>query len=404
MPFGRRTFLTAAPRPRLCLRRIALAAGLALLPAAGEAATMCRAAIQPAPPVNACTGPQRISIAAVGDVLLHAPLQRRGYASPDGFRDIWRQAEAFLSRADIAYANLEGPMAPGIANGRAPQRDPGPVLDGRVYSGYPLFNYHPRVAAQLKASGVDIVSTANNHAMDRGPAGADLTLAALEAAKLKATGTIRRGAPRAFVTYTPSPMGAVAWIACSYDTNGLSDPGRQVLLCYRDQAELLALIAREAGRREVGAVIVTPHWGGEYSHAPDSRQKRLARAMAAAGATAVLGAHPHVIQPWEWVPGVNGTQTLVVYSLGNFVSAQMGSLSRRTGALAWLELCRGKSGLVAAQAGWLPLVMHWTQAGPYLVAAGTGAPGQAAQGRALAARLLPAGGLKLDFVCTQTGG
>lgn len=387
----------------MSLRRLALAAACALLPGLAEAA-MCRAVIESAPPVNACSGPQRVSIAAVGDVLLHASLQRRGYASAEGFRDIWRQAEAFLRRADIAYANLEGPIAPGVTRGRGQGRDPGPVLDGRVYSGYPLFNYHPRVAAQLKASGVDIVSTANNHAMDRGPAGADLTLAALEAAQLKATGTIRRGAARGFVAYTPSKLGAVAWIACSYSTNGLADPGRQVLQCYRDRAELLALIAREARRGDVAAVIVTPHWGAEYSHAPDARQKDLARAMAAAGATAVIGAHPHVIQPWEWVPGANGTRSLVIYSLGNFVSAQMGSLSRRTGALAWLELCRGRSGAVAAQAGWMPLVMHWTQAGPYLVAAGSNAPGQAPQGRALAARLLPQDGLKLDFICTEARG
>lgn len=367
---------------------------LAALWAGPTQAQSCRPVIEPA---RAC--PNGLSIAAVGDMLLHRPLQARGYASPDGFRRIWLRAEPFLRRADIAYANLEGPVAAGITAGFAQANDPGPVLDGRIYTGYPRFNYHARIAGQLKAAGFDIVSTANNHAMDRGPLGADRTLAALDAAGLAHTGTIRAGAPRAFVTHVPTRAGPVAFIACSYDTNGISDPGRQVLRCFRDRAELLALTAQQANRPDVAAVIVTPHWGTEYSHSPNWQQRDLARALAAAGATAIIGAHPHVIQPMEWLDGPRG-RVLVAYSTGNFVSAQLNSLSRRTGILAWLDLCptAGRRHSVAS-AGWLPLVMYRTDQGPWLDVAGTGATGLSAQARALAARLLPAGGTRLDLVC-----
>ncbi len=376
------------------LRRLLCAVAVALAPGLADAA-QCRLVL----PERSCTG--GITIAAVGDILLHSALQARGYASPDGFRDIWRLAEPYLARADIAYANLEGPTAPGVTRGFAPVADPGPVLDGRVYSSYPRFNYHPRIARQLAAAGFDIVSTANNHAMDRGTLGADRTIAALNAARLPFAGTVAAGAARQFVTQIQTRAGVVAFIACSYDTNGIADPHRQVLLCYRDRAELLGLIA--AAARVAAAVIVTPHWGQEYSHTPDEQQKALARAMAAAGATAIIGAHPHVIQPWVWLPSPQG-RSLAIYSTGNFVSGQLQSLSTRTGLLAWLELCPSRTGLVVTGTAWLPLVMHRTPSGPWLRPAGSGSAGIEGQARALAARLLPEPTTTMDLQCTAPQG
>lgn len=338
-------------------------------------------------------------IAAVGDVLLHQALQRRGFADPAGFRALWRPAEPVLALADIVYGNLEGPVAPGLARGNRPRPDPGAVFDGQVHSGYPFFNYHPSVIAGLKASGFDVVSTANNHAMDRGSRGADLTIAALRSAGMAYTGTIARGAPRAFAAYTPTPLGRIAWIACSYSTNGLADPGRQVLLCYRDRQELLALVRREAARGDVAGVIVTPHWGIEYSHAPDANQRRLARELAAAGATAVIGTHPHVIQPWDWLSGPSGRAVPVVYSTGNFVAAQ-GGLSRRTGIVALMELCRAPGGgLAVARAGPVPTLMRFTTRGPEISMVAEGATGISADAARLVSRIAGQGTLGARYLC-----
>lgn len=373
-------------------------AGCADGPAA-EGPRQCTPAPEAAPaPLNACGGGARVTVASVGDVLLHAALQRRGYA--EGFDAIWGRAAPWLESADIVTANLEGPAAAGVARGGRPADDPGPVFDGVVYSGYPQFNYHPSAIDALRALGVDLVSTANNHALDRGTRGVDATLAALAARGMAHTGTIARGAPRDFATRLDTPLGPVAFIACSYDTNGIADPGRQVLLCHRDRAELLALVRAEAAR---GAVIVLPHWGVEYSHRPTSRQRALARDLAGAGATAVIGAHPHVVQPWETVEGAAGVQVPVIHSLGNFVSAQ-GALARRTGIIVRVELCRGSRGRpVAAGAGWVPVMMLWTPRGPELYRPRPGADAGPGAARALVERLIPGRDLSVAAQCRPDG-
>ncbi len=373
---------------------------------------LCRAEIKHiAPPISACVGSARVKLAAVGDVLLHRPLQRRGYSAKDGFQGLWRAAAPIFRAADIAYANLEGPVAPGVTRGFNLTADPGPVFDNRVYSSYPMFNYHPRVIGDLKAMGITLVSTANNHAMDRGSRGADLTIKALKSHKLPFMGTIPAGGPREFITFTKTRLGPIAWIACSFSTNGIPDPNRQVLHCYTDRAELLGLISRAAARSDIAGVIVTPHWGYEYHHSPNANQKRLAHEMVAAGATAVIGTHPHVVQPWEFPKRPDGSQSLIIYSTGNFVSGQV-RLPRRTGALAWIELCRPppsrdlasavKSRLAVAQAGWVPVLMVRTAAGPELRLTSPRSEGLGAQAYKLLKRYLPENRISAKVLC-KTG-
>jgi len=90
-------------------------------------------------------------------------------------------------------------------------------------------------------------------------------------------------------------------------------------------------------------VIVTPHWGKEYKPEPDRAQRALARRLAAAGATAILGSHPHVLQPWEVLPGAGGRETFIIYSLGNFASHQP-ELPKRSTMLLYLGLTRPPGG------------------------------------------------------------
>jgi hypothetical protein len=364
------------------MRTLALALHLLATPAAAQ---VCRPAL---PPLNPCAGAERVRIAVVGDVMMHRAVQRRGYAN--GFFGLWAAAAPWFRGADIAIANLETPTAPGFRRGGpggfSAGPDPGPVFDDRVYQGYPLFNAHPVLIDALREAGVSVVTTANNHALDRGPAGLSATLDELERREMLQVGTIRPGAPREFVLRLRSRIGTVALIACSYDTNGIPDPHRQVLLCYRDRAELLALVAHEAGRPGTG-VIVLPHWGAEYQHSPGAAQRDLGRALVAAGAMAVIGAHPHVVQPWEGVEGPMG-QGLIAYSTGNFVSSQR-SLSRATGMLLLADLCRGPQGMAVGAAGWVATLTVVDAAGLVLTIPEAGAGGTAGQARALLERLVP---------------
>ncbi len=318
---------------------------------------------------NACRAGTKIAIAAVGDVLLHGPLQKQASAEAEGHHSLWAGVEPLLARADLTYGNLEGPCADGVsATGEA--ADPGKTFDGRVYSGYPQFNYHPSVIDALKESGFDVVSTANNHALDRRSLGVDRTVKNLKAAGLPFTGTRSTTAPDApWYTTTQAKGVNVAWVACSFSTNEIPDPRHQVLDCYEDKETLLSTIRSLNARRDIDAVIVTPHWGVEYKHEPEAREKRLAHELLEAGALAVLGGHPHVVQPWERYTTHDGREGFVIYSLGNFVSGQSGT-AKRSSLILYVGLTKGADGKVTVNGvRHLPLTMA---AKPYTVQPATG--------------------------------
>lgn len=363
------------------------ALGLVLFLSAGVAdAQVC--APSAVPVVNTCGGPS-VTLAVGGDVLVHMALAQRGYLR--GFSSLWGAVEPVLRAADLAVLNLEGPVAAGFARGGRRVADPGPVFDDVVYTDYPAFNYHPVLIEALQQAGVDVVTTANNHALDRGPAGLDATLAALDAAGMRHVGAVRGGESLWQPLRLRTAAGPISLIACTYSTNGITDPRTQVPMCYDDRAALLAQVRAEAAAGR--GVLVLPHWGQEYRLEPDRQQRALARDLVAAGAMAVIGTHPHVPQPWEVLAGHSGAVP-VVYSTGNFIAAQP-PLERATGLIAWLELCAGPRGPMVGAAGYVPIQMEFEGADPSLTLADQGAAGAA--GRALLARLIP--GRELSVAC-----
>ena len=290
---------------------------------------------------NACADGEHITIAAGGDLLIHGRLQKQALAHEDGFISLWSGISDLLEATDITYLNLEGPTARGVDRRGKDVPDPGKVFDDVVYSSYPMFNYHPSLTNDLKRAGVDVVSTANNHSLDRRSLGADRTLEALDAQRLAYTGTRRAGDTDSpwFATTTTDSGIKLAWLACTYSTNGIPDNDKQVLFCFEDTAFILDTIKILANKPDIDAVMVTPHWGAEYTANPSNQQIRLAYDMLDAGATAVIGAHPHVLQPWERYITEDGRETFVIYSLGNFVSGQR-HLPRRTTILLYLGLVK----------------------------------------------------------------
>lgn len=347
----------------------------------------------PAPPVapppdeqtprfrEACVAGDTITIAAVGDLLLHHELQIQAYASPDNFLAVWGGVRDLLAQADLSYANLEGTVAAGLDRKGAAVGDPGRVFDKRVYSSYPRFNYHPSLLPDLIASGIDVVSTANNHAMDREPPGVDATIAALEQARLAHTGTRTRGSQGPWHAITRARGITVAWLACTESTNQIADPEGQVLRCHEPKGALEQQVRALIAEPTIDAVIVTPHWGKEYQPEPTRAQRQLAARLAAAGATAVIGSHPHVLQPWETLPGADGRETLVMYSLGNFASHQP-ELPRRSSLILYLGLTR-PPGQKARVHGVRYVPLHVRQAGEQFFVEAIDRAGGPADSRAL---------------------
>lgn len=341
-----------------------------------------------AAPLNACASGTTLRLAFVGDVLVHEQLQDHGYRY--GFDAIWSQPAKYLRAADLAIANLEGPVAPGMTEARTRVADPGPVEDGLVYTGYPLFNYHPVLLRDLKAAGVDLVTTANNHVFDRGREGADMTLAELARAGLPAVGSVPREGRREFVHRRATALGTVSFIACTYGTNGFTDARDQVIWCFAEQDRLTALVRREAADPAVAGVVVLPHWGTEYASRQNSGQERLARALVAAGAMAVVGTHPHAVQPFTTEARGDGAQALVAYSTGNFISTQ-GFEPSAYEAMALIDICDGGAGrgLVVQRAGWIAMQMRLTTRGYWVDIAPRGSTGEAGAAEAHLRRVAP---------------
>ncbi len=292
---------------------------------------------------NSCAKGDRLTIAAVGDMLFHKVLEQQALTPTGNYRDFWKPLATVLASADLTYANFEGSAADGITSGLDIVKDPGREWNNRVYSSPVLtlsYNYHPSVIDDLLTSGFDVVSTANNHALDRGSIGIDRTVFNMQKRGMAFSGTRHRLSPDQPFSIVTAVKGLnVAWLACTFSTNGFPDRKGQVLNCFSQRHEVLDEIKRLVASPEINAVILTPHWGQEGSVAPEKRQRTLAKEAIEAGATAVVGTHPHVVGPWEKVTASDGREGLVIYSTGNFISNQR-KPEQRIGELALLELTK----------------------------------------------------------------
>jgi poly-gamma-glutamate synthesis protein (capsule biosynthesis protein) len=258
---------------------------------------------------RACTPGTHYTLAAVGDVLLHTNIANTGEAK--GYPFLFEVMKPYLERTDFTYGNFEGS-----------------VNKARPLSSFPIFNYSPKLATALAAAGFDVMSTANNHALDTGPAGADGSIDALDAAKILHAGTVKQG--KDIPDFITVPVKAadgtvlnVGFLSYTFGTNNIRDPNDQVAMVWNEDGkvreEVLESIAK--ARAATDLVIVAVHWGEEYHFLPNGQQQTGARAMVHAGADLVLGDHPHTLEPPAWIQAADH-EGLVIYSLGNFVAAQ----------------------------------------------------------------------------------
>lgn len=281
---------------------------------------------------------QQVSISFVGDILIHKPLYLSVISGSKHFNQIWKNTEPLLQKADFSVGNLEGPAAMGIDRKGIDHGDVGFIYDDNVYSGTNLvFNFHPRILSDLKDSGFDLLTSANNHVMDRFSIGIDKTILAARAINLPTVGTRKMNEPNGeFFKIVQIKNMNVAFVGCTEFIND-TDKNNQVLMCETDK--LFNIIKVVSARSDVDALVVLTHWGVEYSNTPKDYQRDFARRYLDAGATAVVGSHPHVLQPWEKYTTKDGRETLIIYSLGNFVAYQSG-LEKQTGAITYLGLSK----------------------------------------------------------------
>ena len=228
--------------------------------------TLRKAVILNEPAIKA----SEVTLAFVGDVILHERLRKREELHNEGYQSIWSNIQSYLEKADITYANLEGPVAPEYGG----------------VTGFPLFNYPEEIIPALKENGFDIVSTANNHALDRQAKGIKKTIQNLNKYNLQYSGTVTAEAnvdqgSETWWTLTPIPGSAkvIAWLACTEMTNGIPDKENLVLYCFKHREKIKNLIQQLKARKEVAAIILNPHWGEEDKFDIEPHIKTWARMM-----------------------------------------------------------------------------------------------------------------------------
>jgi poly-gamma-glutamate synthesis protein (capsule biosynthesis protein) len=195
--------------------------------------------------------------------------------------------------------------------------------EGFPLAGYPLFNAPRELAYDLIELGFDVMNIANNHMIDTGAAGLTNTINFLRSLDVTVIGDYLNSGELYEIKVVERGGIRVGFLAYTYSTNGLRLPaGSEIIIPYYNDDELI--ISQIAKAKEVAdAVIVSMHWGDEDSFTPNTTQRRLARLMADHGVLAVIGHHPHVLQPIEWIEGSGGGRMLCVYSLGNLANGMI---------------------------------------------------------------------------------
>lgn len=269
-------------------------------------------------------GQVSINIALVGDIMIHQSQLNAALNRKTGHYDFMEYFQAvtdYLQKADLTIGNLETTLA-----GRT-----------RGYSGYPAFNSPVEIIPAIKSAGFDVLTNANNHSMDRGVSGVVATIRRLDEAGLKHTGTSSSLQDRSKYLLMDIKGIKLAILAYTYGTNGIAVPKGQAYLVNLINIPQIKEDIREVRALGADVVLVSPHFGIEYSRLPGIKEKELVDQIFKAGADIVAGSHPHVLQPMMW-RGLQGEEGMFqAYSLGNFISAQR-SRFRDSGVILNLTL------------------------------------------------------------------
>jgi len=263
----------------------------------------------------------QVSFAVAGDVIPHEPVRAAAAAAgegAEGWGALFSDVRDVFQRADFGFVNLETPVAPAHSKGSKPFQFDAPIA----------------LLDALKANGIKIVSFANNHVMDQGWAGFAETREHLRDQGLLFVGS----GDTAAQTWQPVIAEAngikVGWLGMTRWLNGNRNPEKDGephvnFFPYPNESggapgmdEAGMLEAVKQARAKCDLLVVSIHWGTEYAPAPRPEDVEMAHKMLEAGATVIVGHHPHVLQPVESYRTQDGRDAVIFYSLGNFLSNQ----------------------------------------------------------------------------------
>ncbi len=275
------------------------------------------------------TVPVKISSATIlstGDIMVHEP-QLTGAKVPGeekwDFSAFFKEITSYFKAADFSVANLETTFAGN---------------ENRKYSGYPIFNTPDSLADAVKASGLSMVLTSNNHCYDTGSAGLLRTQQVLKEKGVAYTGTRLTEEEAAYTVKEINGI-YVGMATYTYETsrtngvkaiNGLTVKTEATNLInsfsydhlddfYAEVDTVLAAMKKDGAE----VTVFYMHWGNEYQTTQNDWQERIAQTLCDKGIDVIVGGHPHVVQPIEMLTAKTGDhQTVCLYSAGNAVSNQ----------------------------------------------------------------------------------
>lgn len=261
----------------------------------------------------------KISLFAVGDTLIHdavyydaetKEIGSDGYPIYD-FKPMFQEIEPLVKQHDLAFYNQET------------------IIGGKKLglSNYPRFNSPDEIGLNMLEIGFNLVNLATNHVMDKDLEGLQYSASFWEKQDAYTAGSYTSQEKRDNIKIAEKNGITYAMLAYTYGTNGLPVPeGYEYLVnvwsvygenSYEEYKEQVKKDI-QAIRDKVDVLIVSMHWGNEYVYEPSWYQQDAAQFLADQGVDIIIGTHPHVIEPVEYIGN-----TLVIYSLGNFVSAQI---------------------------------------------------------------------------------
>jgi poly-gamma-glutamate synthesis protein (capsule biosynthesis protein) len=244
----------------------------------------------------------------IGDIMGHDTQINSAYDEKTETYDYYSciaPLEPIINNVDFAIANLEVTLA------------------GPPFKGYPQFSSPDQLAIDFMKAGIDVFATANNHSCDRRKQGILRTIDVLDSIKIAHTGTFKNSEEKEKNNPLILEKNGirVALLNYTYGTNGIPVPTPTIVNMI-DIKEIAKDIEKSKSKN-VDQIIVFMHWGLEYQSEPNKEQIYLANFCLSRGVDIIIGSHPHVIQKAIWQKGnPSDSDTLIAYSLGNFVSNQ----------------------------------------------------------------------------------
>lgn len=253
-----------------------------------------------------------IWISSVGDLMCHSAELSEAVKSKGeyDFTPFFSIIKPFIEAPNLAFGNFETVTAG----------------SDKSFTGYPTFNSPDEFAFACKDAGFDVLTTANNHCLDRGFYGIERTVKVLNDLGAYQTGTFASEEQSNEILIVNEKGIRIGILAYTFSTNGINPPSdKKFCVNYINTAKMKEDIeaAKSLG---CDKIVVCVHWGEEYQRTPNSGQKKIADDLFEYGADIIFGSHPHVIQPMETrtISDNNGVskKVFIIYSMGNFISNQ----------------------------------------------------------------------------------